>query len=104
MSNINIICVIYLLKIKYDLIKDQFYFFSDLTVLHQVLSPRIRAFHMCLVGLKDHVDAVYDVTIAYSNTGEKAGGEKIQRVSAPSLTGKLNPNPEGEGAAVGSHV
>ena len=63
-------------------------FFSDLAVLHQVLSPRIRAFHMCLVGLKDHVDAVYDVTIAYSNTGEKTGGEKIQRITAPSLTGK----------------
>ena len=33
----------------------------------------------------DHVDAVYDVTIAYSNTGEKTGGEKIQRVTAPSF-------------------
>ena len=57
---------------------------------------------MCLVDLKDHVDAVYDVTIAYSNTGGKAGGKKIQRISAPSLTGKLNPNPEG--VAVGPHM
>ena len=56
---------------------------------------------MCLVGLKDHVDAVYDVTKAYSNTGEKQVGKNRERSSPPSLTGKLNPSPEG--VAVGPY-
>lgn len=57
-----------------------------LNVLHQVLSPRVKAFHMCLVGLEGHIDAVYDVTIAYSNTGEGTGGDTINRTPTPSLT------------------
>lgn len=57
---------------------------KGLPVLHHVLSPRVRATHLCVEGLRGHLDAIYDVTIAYSNTGEQGEG-KVVRKEAPSM-------------------
>ncbi|XP_072181465.1 1-acyl-sn-glycerol-3-phosphate acyltransferase epsilon-like [Diadema setosum] len=57
---------------------------QDLPVLHHVLSPRVRATHLCVEGFRGYVDTLYDVTIAYSNTGEQGEGQ-VKRREAPSM-------------------
>jgi len=53
--------------------------------LDNVLSPRIRALEISLNQLTDHVDALYDVTIAYSNTQDHQTGKR----HTPSMFGKF---------------
>jgi len=47
-----------------------------------VLHPRTRGFHTCLQGLRDSVESVYDVTVAYSGTKDF---KNDQRMLAPSM-------------------
>ena len=62
---------------------------SGLAVTNHVLSPRIKAVNMCIQGLRGLADAVYDVTIAYSNTGEETAMEEyVERRPAPGMPGK----------------
>nr|XP_054772837.1 1-acyl-sn-glycerol-3-phosphate acyltransferase epsilon-like [Lytechinus pictus] len=61
-----------------------FAFKQGLPVLHHVLSPRIRATHLCVEGFRDYAGAIYDVTIAYSNTGERGDGPVVRK-EAPSM-------------------
>ncbi|XP_052095605.1 1-acyl-sn-glycerol-3-phosphate acyltransferase epsilon-like [Mytilus californianus] len=51
--------------------------------LHHVLTPRITALKSSLRELKDHVSAVYDVTIAYSNTYDTETRERIPAYGMP---------------------
>lgn len=50
-------------------------------VLEHVLTPRLKALQLCVTGLRNKADAIYDVTAAYSNTGEFEG----PRTHAPGL-------------------
>ncbi|XP_033645034.1 1-acyl-sn-glycerol-3-phosphate acyltransferase epsilon-like [Asterias rubens] len=59
---------------------------NGLAVTNHVLSPRIKAVNMCIQGLRGLADAVYDVTIAYSNTGEETAMEEyVERRPAPGM-------------------
>lgn len=49
--------------------------------LQYVLCPRVTGMHLALDALRDRLDAVYDVTIAYSQSRGFTGG----RVQAPSM-------------------
>lgn len=44
----------------------------------------MRASHIAIETMKDHLDAVYDVTVAYEGTLDAKG----QRQPAPSMPGK----------------
>ncbi|XP_021375347.1 1-acyl-sn-glycerol-3-phosphate acyltransferase epsilon-like [Mizuhopecten yessoensis] len=55
---------------------------KGLKELTNVLSPRTKALHACIEQLAGHVDVVYDITIAYSNTKDSSG----QRIPAPPMT------------------
>ena len=57
---------------------------SGFPVLEHVLTPRLKALQLCVTGLRNKADAIYDVTAAYSNTGEFEG----PRTHAPGLAGK----------------
>ena len=50
-----------------------------------MLAPKMKAFQLALTQLQGHADAVYDVTIAYSNTRDPVTGE---RTPAPGMLGK----------------
>lgn len=50
--------------------------------LNCVLAPKMKAFQLALTQLQGHADAVYDVTIAYSNTTDPVTGE---RTPAPGM-------------------
>lgn len=54
-------------------------------MLKHVLTPRMKASHIAIESMKDHLDAVYDVTVAYEGT-MSAGGH---RQTAPTMPGKL---------------
>ena len=53
--------------------------------LNNVLTPKMKAFQLGVKQLQGHLDAVYDVTIAYSNTRDSKTGE---RILAPGMPGK----------------
>ena len=57
---------------------------TGLSELKHVLTPRIRAFQASMEQLGDYVDAVYDLTLGYTNN-------KIQgvREPGPSLIGNI---------------
>ena len=52
--------------------------------LDYLLTPRYKATQLCIDRLHEATDVIYDVTAAYSNTLDKATGE---RLSAPGLAG-----------------
>ncbi|XP_076141686.1 1-acyl-sn-glycerol-3-phosphate acyltransferase epsilon [Alosa pseudoharengus] len=54
---------------------------EGLAVLQHVLTPRMRASHIAIEAMKDHLDAVYDVTVAYEGTMAPGG----HRQSAPTM-------------------
>lgn len=66
-----------------------FLFFSalGLAILKHVLTPRVKATHVAIDTMKDYLDAVYDVTVAYEGTVDHKGQRKL----APSMTGELRP-------------
>lgn len=55
-----------------------------LQVLENVLTPRVKALQISLQELVGHVIAVYDVTIAYSNTKDPSG----TRIASPGMPGQ----------------
>ncbi|XP_030054807.1 1-acyl-sn-glycerol-3-phosphate acyltransferase epsilon isoform X2 [Microcaecilia unicolor] len=55
---------------------------EGLAVLKHVLTPRIKATHVAIDAMKDYLDAVYDVTVAYEGTVDQKGQRKI----APSMS------------------
>lgn len=55
-----------------------------LAVLQHVLTPRVKATHVAFDSMKDYLDAVYDVTVAFEGTVDGKG----QRKEAPSMVGK----------------
>lgn len=50
-----------------------------------MLTPRVKATHVAIDSMKDYLDAVYDVTVAYEGTVDHKGQRKL----APSMTGEL---------------
>lgn len=50
-----------------------------------MLTPRVKATHVAIDTMKDYLDAVYDVTVAYEGTVDHKGQRKL----APSMTGVL---------------
>lgn len=50
-----------------------------------MLTPRVKATHVAIDTMKDYLDAVYDVTVAYEGTVDHKGQRKL----APSMTGEL---------------
>ncbi|TMS04222.1 1-acyl-sn-glycerol-3-phosphate acyltransferase epsilon [Larimichthys crocea] len=54
---------------------------QGLAVLRHTLTPRMRASHIAIDTMKGHLDAVYDVTVAYEGTLDPSG----QRKPAPSM-------------------
>lgn len=58
-----------------------------LPVLKHVLIPRSKALRLCMEKLRNRLDAVYDVTIAYSNTRKESEGS-VSRLNSPSLSCK----------------
>ncbi|CAH2248635.1 1-acyl-sn-glycerol-3-phosphate acyltransferase epsilon [Pelobates cultripes] len=56
---------------------------EGLPVLKHVLTPRVKATHVAIDAMQNHLDAVYDVTVAYEGTTNQEG----QRKEAPSMTG-----------------
>ncbi|KAF7246831.1 1-acyl-sn-glycerol-3-phosphate acyltransferase epsilon [Varanus komodoensis] len=58
---------------------------EGLSVLKHVLTPRVKAIHVALDSMKNYLDAVYDVTIAYEGTVDHKG----QRQQGPSMTAFL---------------
>jgi hypothetical protein len=59
-----------------------------LPVLKHVLMPRSKAMRLCMERLRRRLDAIYDVTIAYSST-RKENEESVTRLCAPALSSKL---------------
>uniref|UniRef100_A0A6I8P1A4 1-acylglycerol-3-phosphate O-acyltransferase 5 n=1 Tax=Ornithorhynchus anatinus TaxID=9258 RepID=A0A6I8P1A4_ORNAN len=55
---------------------------AGLSVLKHVLTPRVKATHVAIDSMKNYLDAVYDVTVAYEGTVDHKGQRKI----APSMT------------------
>lgn len=53
-------------------------------MLKHTLTPRMKASHIAIETMKDHLDAVYDVTVAYEGTLNASG----HRSPAPSMPGK----------------
>ncbi|XP_048701270.1 1-acyl-sn-glycerol-3-phosphate acyltransferase epsilon isoform X4 [Caretta caretta] len=56
---------------------------EGLAVLKHVLTPRVKATHVAIDSMKNYLDAVYDVTVAYEGTVDHKGQRKV----APSMTG-----------------
>ncbi|XP_030167919.1 1-acyl-sn-glycerol-3-phosphate acyltransferase epsilon isoform X2 [Prionailurus viverrinus] len=54
---------------------------EGLAVLKHVLTPRIKATHVAFDSLKNYLDAIYDVTVAFEGTIDDKG----QRKEAPSM-------------------
>ncbi|XP_051945468.1 1-acyl-sn-glycerol-3-phosphate acyltransferase epsilon-like [Xyrauchen texanus] len=54
---------------------------EGLAVLKHSLTPRMKASHIAIETMKDHLDAVYDITVAYEGTLTADG----QRRSAPTM-------------------
>lgn len=54
-----------------------------LAILNHTLTPRMKAAHVAIESMKGHLDAVYDITVAYEGTMDASG----QRRSAPSMPG-----------------
>ncbi|KAF6731523.1 1-acyl-sn-glycerol-3-phosphate acyltransferase epsilon [Oryzias melastigma] len=54
---------------------------QGLAVLKHTLTPRMKAAHVAIETMKDHLDAVYDVTVAYEGTLDGSS----QRRTAPSM-------------------
>ena len=61
-----------------------YFSYLGLAVLNHTLTPRMRACHVAIEAMKDHLDAVYDVTVAYEGTQTATG----QRRPAPSMPGE----------------
>lgn len=62
-------------------------FFSSsvgLAVLSHTLTPRMKASHVALQTMRGHLDAVYDITVAYEGSLDSSR----QRKPAPSMPGK----------------
>lgn len=57
--------------------------FLGLAVLRHTLTPRMKASHIAIETMKGHLDAVYDITVAYEGTLDASG----QRKPAPSMPG-----------------
>ncbi|XP_005289764.1 1-acyl-sn-glycerol-3-phosphate acyltransferase epsilon isoform X2 [Terrapene carolina triunguis] len=55
---------------------------EGLAVLKHVLTPRVKATHVAIDSMKNYLDAVYDVTVAYEGTVDHKGQRKV----APSMT------------------
>lgn len=53
-------------------------------MLKHVLTPRIKATHVAFDCMKNYLDAIYDVTVAFEGTTD----EKGQRKEAPTMTGQ----------------
>lgn len=62
---------------------------SGLPVLKHVLTPRSKAFRLCVDHLRGRCDAVYDVTMAYSSTRSENTPGVITRGAAPALGSKF---------------
>lgn len=56
-----------------------------------VLAPRMRGFKISLEHLWDHIDAVYDVTIAYSHTVDPDTGKRMKSPGMPGFLSTTNP-------------
>jgi len=56
---------------------------AGLSVLKHVLTPRMKASHVAIETMKEHLDAVYDITVAYEGTLTADG----QRHPAPTMPG-----------------
>ncbi|KAL4640890.1 1-acyl-sn-glycerol-3-phosphate acyltransferase epsilon [Arapaima gigas] len=54
---------------------------EGLAVLKHILTPRMKASRIAVETMKNHLDAVYDITVAYENTMDAKG----QRQMAPSM-------------------
>lgn len=54
-----------------------------LAILNHTLTPRMKAAHVAIESMRGHLDAVYDITVAYEGTMDASG----QRRSAPSMPG-----------------
>ncbi|XP_030627690.1 1-acyl-sn-glycerol-3-phosphate acyltransferase epsilon [Chanos chanos] len=54
---------------------------EGLAVLKHVLTPRMKASHVAIDAMRNHLDAVYDITVAYEGTLTPGG----QRKPAPSM-------------------
>nr|KAF6459961.1 1-acylglycerol-3-phosphate O-acyltransferase 5 [Molossus molossus] len=54
---------------------------EGLAVLRHVLTPRVKATHVAFDSMKNHLDAIYDVTVAFEGTVDDNG----QRREAPSM-------------------
>ncbi|XP_043110927.1 1-acyl-sn-glycerol-3-phosphate acyltransferase epsilon isoform X1 [Puntigrus tetrazona] len=54
---------------------------EGLAVLKHVLTPRMKASHVAIETMKEHLDAVYDITVAYEKTLTATG----QRRPAPTM-------------------
>lgn len=54
---------------------------EGLAVLKHILTPRMKASHVAIEAMKGHLDAVYDITVAYEGTLTADG----QRRTAPSM-------------------
>ncbi|XP_057596850.1 1-acyl-sn-glycerol-3-phosphate acyltransferase epsilon-like [Hippopotamus amphibius kiboko] len=54
---------------------------EGLPVLRHVLTPRIKATHVAFDSMKNYLDAIYDVTVAFEGTVDDRG----QRTEAPSM-------------------
>lgn len=63
-----------------------FFFFSPvgLGVLSHTLTPRMKASHIALQTMRGHLDAVYDITVAYEGSLDASR----QRKPAPSMPGE----------------
>ncbi|NWR17997.1 PLCE acyltransferase, partial [Emberiza fucata] len=55
---------------------------EGLAILKHVLTPRVKATHVAIDSMKEYLDAVYDVTVAYEGTVDHKGQRKL----APSMT------------------
>lgn len=55
-----------------------------LAVLRHTLTPRMKASHIAIDTMRGHLDAVYDITVAYEGTLSTSG----QRKPAPSMPGR----------------
>lgn len=58
--------------------------FLGFAVLKHVLTPRIKATHVAFDSMKNYLDAIYDVTVAFEGTVDDKG----QRKEAPSMAGE----------------
>lgn len=56
---------------------------AGLAVLNHTLTPRMKAAHVAIESMKGHLDAVYDITVAYEGTMDASG----HRTAAPSMPG-----------------